>query len=149
MEESVGTIIRFSSTVNKMINSPAQNFSGKSTYTSFYQITKSRSSHRTSRKAQRSFNAFHAAGECRRQVKDLTNVVNFFKIVEFHDHVWNHHEKYIEISTNMPVIGSLIREINLKCEKANAILLSKINARVVSVKHCQKTGNADKKDSLT
>ena len=41
--------------------------------------------------------------------------------------------KYIEISTNMPVIGSLIRKKTLKCEKANTILLSKINARVVLV----------------
>ena len=37
------------------------------------------------------------------------------KIVEFHDHIWNHHEeKYIETSTNMPVIGSLILEIDAK-----------------------------------
>ena len=55
------------------------------------------------------FNTFHAAGKCRRQVKHLTNYVNFFKIVEFHEHIWNHYEKYIEISTNMPAIGSLIR----------------------------------------
>ena len=24
------------------------------------------------------------------------------KIVEFHDHIWNHHEKYIQMRTNMP-----------------------------------------------
>ena len=35
------------------------------------------------------------------------------KIVELHDHIWNHHEKYIQKSTNMPGIGSLIREIDI------------------------------------
>ena len=34
-------------------------------------------------------------------------------ILEFHDHSWNHHAKLIEISTNMPSIGSLIREIDV------------------------------------
>ena len=33
------------------------------------------------------------------------------KIVKFHDHIWNHNEKFIQISTNMPGIGSFIREI--------------------------------------
>ena len=31
--------------------------------------------------------------------------------MEFHDHIWSHHEKYIEISTNMPDIGSVIHEL--------------------------------------
>ena len=31
-------------------------------------------------------NAFHAAGECRRQVNKMTNCVNNVTIVEFHDH---------------------------------------------------------------
>ena len=35
-------------------------------------------------------------------------------ILEFHDHIWYHHEKWIQISTNMPGIGSLIREIRVK-----------------------------------
>ena len=35
-------------------------------------------------------------------------------IVEFHAHIWNHREKYIQKSTNMPGIGSLIREIDVK-----------------------------------
>ena len=52
--------------------------------------------------------AFHAAGECRRQIKKLTKCV---KCVEFHDHIWNHNEKCIQISTNMPGISSLFREI--------------------------------------
>ena len=34
--------------------------------------------------------------------------------MEFHDHIWNHNEKYIQISTNMPGIGSLICEIAAK-----------------------------------
>ena len=57
------------------------------------------------------FNAFHAAGECRRQVKDLTKFVFFVEIVEFHDHIWNHNEKCIQKRTNMPGIGSIIHEI--------------------------------------
>ena len=62
-------------------------------------------------------NAFHAAGECRqcrRHVKRLTTFVKYVEIVEFHDHIWNHHEKCIQISINMPGIGSLIREIHVK-----------------------------------
>ena len=59
-------------------------------------------------------NAFHAAGECRRQVNRITYFVKNVKIVEFHDHIWNHHEKCIQISTNMPGIGSLICEIILE-----------------------------------
>ena len=59
------------------------------------------------------FNAFHAAGECRRQVKNVTNLVKNVTIVEFHDYIWNHREKYIQNSTNMPSIGSLIREIDV------------------------------------
>ena len=35
-------------------------------------------------------------------------------ILEFHDYIWNHHEKCIQKSTNMPGIGSLIREIDVK-----------------------------------
>ena len=56
-------------------------------------------------------NAFHAAGECRRQVKKLSKCAKNVKIVEFHYRIWNHNEKCIKISTNMPGIGSLIREI--------------------------------------
>ena len=43
--------------------------------------------------------------------KNQTNFVKNVKFVEFHDHIWNHHEKCIQISTNMPGIGSLIHEI--------------------------------------
>ena len=58
-----------------------------------------------------SLNAFRVAGERRRQVKNVTNLVKNVTIVEFHDHIWNQHEKCSQRSTNMPGIGSLIREI--------------------------------------
>ena len=35
-------------------------------------------------------------------------------ILKFGDDIQNHHEKCIEISTNMPGIGELIREIDVK-----------------------------------
>ena len=59
-------------------------------------------------------NTSRAAGECRRQVKNVTNLVKIVSIVEFHDRVWNQYEKYIQISTNMTGIGSLICEIDIK-----------------------------------
>ena len=31
--------------------------------------------------------------------------------MESHEHIWNHHENCIQISTNMPGIGSVNREI--------------------------------------
>ena len=43
--------------------------------------------------------------------KVLKKIVKNVEIVEFHDHIWNHDEKCIQISTNMPGIGSLFREI--------------------------------------
>ena len=59
-------------------------------------------------------NAFHAAGECRRQLKNVTNLVKKCQNCGFHDHIWNHHKKCIQISTNMPSIGLVIPEIT--CE---------------------------------
>ena len=41
----------------------------------------------------------------------LTEFVKNVRIVEFHNHIWNHNEKSNQISTNMPGIGLLIREI--------------------------------------
>ena len=55
------------------------------------------------------FNTYHAAGVSRRQKQHFTQKSN---ILEFHDHIWNHHEKCIQKSTNMPGIGSLIRGIS-------------------------------------
>ena len=60
------------------------------------------------------FNAFHTAGECRRQVKNVTNLFKKVNILEFHDHIWNHHDKCVQQSTNMPGIGSVIHEIDIK-----------------------------------
>ena len=34
--------------------------------------------------------------------------------MEFCNHIWNHHEKCIQLSTNIPGIGSLIGEIAVK-----------------------------------
>ena len=59
-------------------------------------------------------NTYHAAGVSRRQLQNL-----FFKtvnILKFHEHIWNHHGKCIQMSTNMPGIGSLISEIDEICE---------------------------------
>ena len=57
--------------------------------------------------------------------------------LEFHDHIWNHHEKCIQISPNRLSIGSLIRKINVKMSESwktkQRCLLSKTNARVLSV----------------
>ena len=47
----------------------------------------------------------------RRQVKQITHFVKNVKIVEFHDNIWNHREKYIKISTNIPSIGLVVHEI--------------------------------------
>ena len=69
-------------------------------------------------------NAFHAAGECRRQVKNVKNVVKNVNIVGFHDHIWNHHEKCIQISTNMPSIGFVIPEIVTAISRINEPILA-------------------------
>ena len=47
---------------------------------------------------------------------DIPKFHKMFKncqIIEFHYLIWNKHEKCIEISTNMPSIGSVIIEIDL------------------------------------
>ena len=54
------------------------------------------------------------AGECRQHVINLTNFVKNVLIVKFHGHIWNYHEKCIQMSTNMPGIGSGNREIAVK-----------------------------------
>ena len=52
--------------------------------------------------------------------------------MEFHEHIWNHHWKYIEISTNTPVIGSVICEIDIKTSQISE---SNITTCVLSVIH--------------
>ena len=56
-------------------------------------------------------NTFHAAGVSRRQLKLHKSFKNV-KILQFGDYIWNHHEKCIQISTNMPGIGLEISEIS-------------------------------------
>ena len=58
-----------------------------------------------------------ACHECRRQVKNVHKIFKNDKILEFHDHIWNHHGKCIQKSPNMPGIGSLIREIDVQILK--------------------------------
>ena len=41
-------------------------------------------------------------------------IVKIDKSLEFHDHIWNPHEKCIQQSTNMPGIGLVIPEITLE-----------------------------------
>ena len=69
--------------------------------------------------------------------KSVTKYVTNVEIVEFHHHMWNHNEKCIQISTNMPGIGSLIREIAVEVSEiweTKQILLSKTKPRILSVK---------------
>ena len=45
--------------------------------------------------------------------KNVNKLVKYSKIGEFHDHIWNHHEKYIQMIKNigLPGIDSVNREI--------------------------------------
>ena len=54
------------------------------------------------------------AGVSRRQLQNFIFFKKNVKSLEFHEQIWNHHEKCIQISTNMPDFGSLIREIDVK-----------------------------------
>ena len=44
----------------------------------------------------------------------VNQIFKNLEIVEFHDYIRNHNEKCIQISTNMPSIGSVIRELAVK-----------------------------------
>ena len=59
-------------------------------------------------------NTYHTAGVSRRQDQNITNVVKNVNILEFCYYIWNPYEKCIQKSPNMPGIGSLIREIDVK-----------------------------------
>ena len=61
-------------------------------------------------------NTYNAADVSRRQVQNVTNFVKNVNILEFGYYIWNHYEKCIQKSPNMPGIGSLIREIDVKIE---------------------------------
>ena len=41
------------------------------------------------------------------------------KLWNFNDHIWNHHKNYIEMSTNMPGIGSANREIAVQISETS------------------------------
>ena len=61
-----------------------------------------------------SVNTFHMADDDKNLTKCTKNVTKCTKkvnIPEFGDYIWNHSEKCIQISTNMPGIGLGIREI--------------------------------------
>ena len=51
---------------------------------------------------------FHAAGDCRQHFQNCTKFVKNVNIFKFCDHIWNHHGKCIQISTNMYSIGLVI-----------------------------------------
>ena len=76
----------------------------------------------------------------RRQDKNVTNFVKNVNIQEFGYYIWNPYEKCIQRSPNMPGIGSLIREIDIKIVrnliKANKLLFSKTSSRVLGVEYC-------------
>ena len=55
-----------------------------------------------------------------------------FKILEFRDYIWNHHEKCIQISTNMPSIGLVICVKKLFWEKKQIFYMVKPRAKCVN-----------------
>ena len=58
---------------------------------------------------------YNVAGMSRRQDQNVTNFVKRkVNILEFGYYIWNPYEKCIKKSPNMPGIGSLIREIDVK-----------------------------------
>ena len=59
-----------------------------------------------------------------RHAQNFTKFKKHVNILEFHGHIWNHHDKCIQQGTNMPGIGSLIREIDINISE---ILESKHN----------------------
>ena len=71
------------------------------------------------------------------QDQNVTNFVKNVNIMESGYYIWIPNEKCIQKSPNMPSIGSLIREIDVKMsenwETNILFLLSKINARILSV----------------
>ena len=45
------------------------------------------------------------------RVENVYKIATNLNILQFHSHIWNHYEKCIQISPNMPGIGSVIPEI--------------------------------------
>ena len=54
------------------------------------------------------------AGVSGRQVRNFTKLLKNVNILEYHEHIWYHHVKCIQMRPNMPDIVSLIREIDVK-----------------------------------
>ena len=61
-----------------------------------------------------SFNTYNAAGVSRRQDQNVTYFVKNVNILEFGYFIWNTYEKCIQKSPNMPGIGLLICEIDVR-----------------------------------
>ena len=75
----------------------------------------------------------------RRQDINVTNFVKNVNILEFGYYIWNPYEKCIQKSINMPGIGSLICEIDVKIvrnliKSKQTFAQYKTSSRVVSVK---------------
>ena len=47
-------------------------------------------------------------------IQNFPQKLKYVKILEFWDYIWSHHEKCIQLSTNLPGIGSLICEIHVQ-----------------------------------
>ena len=60
-------------------------------------------------------NILHTSGIMQTPVHKISQIhlSILVKIFEFHDHIWNHHYKCIQMSTNMPTIGQVFHEIRL------------------------------------
>ena len=58
-------------------------------------------------------NTYHAVGVSK-YPKMSPNITKYVTIVEIHYHIWNHHGKCIQISTNMPGIGAVSYEIGFQ-----------------------------------
>ena len=66
--------------------------------------------------SQKYVNTYNAAGVSRRQHQIVTNFVKKCQHSGIWLLFWNHYEKRIQKSPDMPGIGSLIREMDVKIE---------------------------------
>ena len=73
-----------------------------------------------------------------REQTTTSNVTQFVNILEFGYYIWKPYEKCIQKSPNMPGIGSLIRETDVRIVrnlmKANKLLFSNTSSSILSVK---------------
>ena len=76
---------------------------------------------------------------CRRQVKNVTKVSTNYKILEFGDYIWNHREKCIQVSTNMPGINLETLQISRIFRNKNRYCMdSETNGRVKRILRAKK-----------